>query len=102
MNEMQKSVQAFCSEHNLNAPPNARFLDLVSEIGEVAKEFLQATSYGQRDELKKNHAIIIEFGDLVFSLMALGNSLGVDAREALDLALDKYEERIKNKNTPSS
>jgi NTP pyrophosphatase (non-canonical NTP hydrolase) len=102
MNDMQTIVRDFCIKHNLGASKNSRLLDLVSETGELAKEFLKATSYGQKNDFIKNDKITLEFGDLFFSLLALANSLDIDAKDALFMALAKYEQRIKSKNSPSS
>lgn len=102
MNHMQIQVRDFCVKHSLESSKNARLLDVVSEIGELAKEFLKVTSYGQTDNIVSNEAIVLEFGDVFFSLLALGDSLDIDAQHALDLALAKYAMRINNKNSPAS
>ena len=60
------------------------------------------TAYGQKDDFLKTDSMTLEFGDVIFSLLALANSLDIDAQEALDLALAKYEKRIQAKNNPSS
>jgi hypothetical protein len=44
---MQGSVAAFVEEYGLEAPIHARTLDLVSEVGELAKEILEGTDYGR-------------------------------------------------------
>ena len=46
--EGQQRVAAFAQQHNLLHEPATHALDLVSEVGEVAKEILKATDYGQR------------------------------------------------------
>lgn len=102
MNDMQAIVRDFCLKNNLGSSKNARLLDLVSETGELAKEFLKITSYGQKDDFIKNNNITLEFGDVLFSLLALANSLDIDATNALELVLAKYEKRIQDKNNPSS
>ena len=102
MNDTQTLIRDFCLKHNLGSSKNARLLDLVSETGELAKEFLKATSYGKENDFLKNDSVTMEFGDVLFSLLALANSLDIDAQDALDLALAKYEQRINDKNSPSS
>lgn len=74
----QRRVAAFVEENGLEAPPEFRLLDLVSELGEVAKDAAESTDYGddpgalavQRDEL----------GDALFSLLALADALAKYAR----------------------
>jgi NTP pyrophosphatase (non-canonical NTP hydrolase) len=99
---MQTLVKDFCLKYKLDCSKNARLLDLISETGELAKEFLKVTAYGQKDDFLKTDSMTLEFGDVIFSLLALANSLDIDAQEALDLALAKYEKRIQAKNNPSS
>ena len=99
---MQEKVREFCRQHNLSSSSNARLLDLVSEVGELAKEFLKASSYGQNDVVVKNKDIVLELGDIIFSLLCLANSLDINIQESLDLVLLKYEKRICEKNNPSS
>lgn len=43
-----------------------------------------------------------ELGDALFSLLAVAESLEIDASEALDEALEKYETRIATKGDASS
>jgi NTP pyrophosphatase (non-canonical NTP hydrolase) len=68
-------------------------LDLLSELGEVAKEILKSTNYGSRgpeyrEEIKE------ELGDAFYSLINLANHYSVDLEEALALVLQKYEKRL--------
>ncbi|MCT4660790.1 MAG: hypothetical protein N4A40_02940 [Tissierellales bacterium] len=41
-------------------------------------------------------------GDALFSLIAFSNSVGVDAEDALKLALEKYEKRFFQKGSIGS
>ncbi len=97
MKEIQENIKQFCSTHNLASSVNGRILDLVSEVGEVAKEVLKASSYGQTETTFKNEALTLELGDVFFSFLCLANSLDIDAHSALELALAKYEKRLSEK-----
>jgi NTP pyrophosphatase (non-canonical NTP hydrolase) len=98
--EEQQQVADFVAHHDIEAPPTFRLLDLVSELGEVAKDVNESTGYGttpadvavSEDEL----------GDTLFALLALAEELDVDAGEALDTALAKYESRLETGDDPSS
>jgi len=94
MQDLQKKVQEFCNTHNLNTTPESRLIDVVSELGEVAKEILVASNYG-KNPLEKNEKIEMEIGDVVFSVIALSNALGIDTEEALEKVIIKYTERAK-------
>jgi len=90
--DAQDRVAAFVADNDLEAPPAYRLLDCASELGEVAKEINESTDYGADPE----DPIVAEdeIGDALFALLALAESVGVDADDALDTALSKYEARI--------
>ena len=65
MKEIQQKIKEFCKKHNLESPPEHRLLDVVSELGEVAKEVLKMTNYGRksleyREEIKSEIAAVAE------------------------------------------
>ena len=90
---MQGSVAAFVEEYGLEAPVEARTLDLVSEVGELAKEILGGTDYG-RAPFQTPEGWTGEVGDTLFALVCLANSTGVDLEAALNATLEKYCERL--------
>ncbi len=93
MNELQTTVADFVAAHGLETPICARLLDLVSEVGEVAKETLKGSAYGQVPfECPPGWAS--ELGDVLFSLFCLANSTGVDLDAELVAALGRYSERL--------
>ncbi|ELY91314.1 MazG nucleotide pyrophosphohydrolase [Natrialba hulunbeirensis JCM 10989] len=88
----QERVAEFIATHDLETPPEFRLLDLTSEVGELAKDANTSTEYGTKPaalELSSD-----EIGDVLFALLALAESVDVDADAALDEALAKYEERL--------
>ncbi len=100
MKSLQEQVKKFCRENNLNAPVEHRVLDLVSEVGEVAKEILKMSHYGKkpieyREELKS------ELGDVLYSLISIANSFDIDMEGALNEVLEKYRKRMQ-KGSPGS
>lgn len=97
----QERVAAFSDMHGLRAGAEARLLDLVSEVGEVAKEALAATRYGEepfhaREQWRE------ELADVFFSLIALANATGVDLDAALEGALAKYRDRLARRGDAGS
>lgn len=97
MKNAQQQVLNFARAHGLTLSAQGRFIDLASEVGELGKEILKATQYEtapfcDRKELAQ------EMGDCLFSILCLCGSLEIDAQEALDLALCKYEERFARKH----
>jgi len=91
--DFQRTVARFVERHELQIPVEARTLDLVSEVGELAKEVLKGTDYG-RKPFAPAEEWAGELGDAFFSLICVANGTGVNLRAALEGALAKYERRI--------
>lgn len=99
MDEQQR-VANFVDEHDLDADPAYRILDLTSEVGELAKDAAVSTDYGSDpDEVAVSDD---EVGDALFALLALAESLEIDAGEALETALAKYETRLEGSGSAGS
>jgi NTP pyrophosphatase (non-canonical NTP hydrolase) len=96
MTSWQQQVAIFAQQHNLLHDPSIHALDLVSEVGEIAKEVLLATDYGQRAAQFRSE-LAGEIGDALYSLLAFAESCGIDADDALEAALQKYERRLANR-----
>ena len=61
--DAQEAVAAFIRENNLGTPPDYRMIDLVSEVGEVAKDATEPTDYGTApDEIEIS---VDELGDVL-------------------------------------
>ena len=87
----QIRVADFLDDNDLRTPPANRVLDLVSEVGELAKNVNESTDYGASDGADVDRD---ELGDALFCLLALADELDYDAGVALDEALAKYADRI--------
>ena len=94
MKEIQQKIKEFCKKHNLESPPEHRLLDVVSELGEVAKEVLKMTNYG-RKSLEYREEIKSEIGDAIYSLITVANYFDINLDEALEMVFQKYEKRLK-------
>jgi NTP pyrophosphatase (non-canonical NTP hydrolase) len=89
----QNAVARFVERHQLETSVEVRALDLVSEVGEVAKEVLKGTAYG-REPFVPTDGWAGELGDAFFSLLCVANGTGVNLEAALQKAVQKYERRI--------
>ncbi len=97
----QKSVGQFMDAQGIHVDVNARLLDVLAEVGELAKEALKSTDYGKREFIPtKNWES--EMGDAFFSLITLANATDVDLETALGNVLVKYRRRIVETGTLSS
>lgn len=96
----QATVAAFVHQHDLEAPPAYRLLDVVAEVGEVATDAAESTGYGSDPAELTISAD--EFGDVMFSLLALAAAADIDAGAALEASMAKYEARIADSGTAAS
>lgn len=97
----QERVARFIADHDLGGDASTWVHDLQSELGEVSKEVLKASDYGNR-EPEFSADMRGEVGDLYFSLLGLADALGVDLSAALDEALEKYGERMEETGSAGS
>ena len=97
----QQHCRAFLTQHGLVHAPQIHTLDLVSEVGEVAKALLESNNYGKSPS-EPTVELEEELGDAFFSLIALAESLDVDLETALDKALSKYETRLAARGSAGS
>ena len=98
---MQQQVEDFIKEYQLSCGEKVRYMDLVSEIGELGKEIIKSTSYG-KEKFNLNEAVIEEMGDCIFSMLALCVELEINSNEALKYAIEKYESRFQQTSCISS
>ena len=97
---MQKLVEEFNklkSAHQTKMPVSARLLDIQSELGELAKEYLKPTKYGTSN-FEVTDDFKLEFGDVLYSLLSLAEETGVEAEECLKMVLAKYKARLEKNN----
>lgn len=104
MTNWQDRATNFAEKHNLTRPPGVYALDLLSELGEVAKEILLATDYGKRPFSPQSDQpdLAGELGDALYSLCLLAHASGVDLEEAFTITLNKYEQRWQQQGNPGS
>lgn len=99
----QAQVAGFCREHGIQSPTAARLLDLCSELGELAKLWLQGSNYGRSaDCMLDRSAWQCELGDVMFALLCLANETEVNVESALEQALQRYRNRIEAAGHPGS
>ncbi len=94
--ELQSIVRKFTEEKRLNSPLGARIMDLISEVGELSKEYLKATKY-EKEEFEKSEEWDSEIGDVLFSLICIANETDANLEDCLKYVLDKYEKRFNSK-----
>ncbi len=95
MNSIQEKVDELIKKYNLESSVEIRFIDLISELGELGKEVLKGNDYGKKDFCNTEN-LESEMGDTFFSLICVANVLNIDLQNALDNVLRKYENRFSN------
>ena len=95
MQDIQEKVNELIKKYNLESSTEIRFIDLVSEIGELGKEILKGNDYGKKN-FSNTDNIESEVGDVFFSLICVANDLNIDLTKALDKVLNKYKNRFSN------
>lgn len=90
---MQSRTAAFIRQNELDCTAETRYIDLISELGELGKELLKGSDYGRRERIP-TAGLQEELGDCLFSLLALCEALHIDAEDARRGALNKYAQRI--------
>lgn len=93
MKELQDKIKKFCKDNNLESPIEHRFIDLMSELGELSKEVLKMSNYG-RKKLEYRNEFKEEIWDVFYSLINLANCFDIDLEESLNCVLKKYEKRL--------
>lgn len=98
--DAQHRVAQFVDTHDLATDPVYRLLDVAAEVGELAADLNAGTDYGDRPDDATVAAD--EVGDAPFAVLALAESLDVDADAALDRSLARYADRLDATGDPGS
>lgn len=94
-------IEQLVNKYHVKCGFQMRYIDLVSEVGELGKSILNASRYG-REALQETSEIQMELGDCLFSLLALCAELRIDSEQAIMTAIEKYEKRYYNTGKISS
>lgn len=101
---MQNKVKQFNDKvtcHSKKMPVAGRILDIQSELGELAKEYLKNSNYDTKEFVLKED-FKEEFGDVLYALLSLANELEINSEECLDVVLNKLQSRIDKNNSMGS
>lgn len=90
-------LKDFITQYHLETRPAFSLLDIMSELGEVAKELLKGTNYGRGEDTTNRERMREEIGDLMFAVAYLCTLYDVDPEEAMWESVRKFEKRLKGK-----
>ena len=101
LNEAQARVDAWISQFEEGYwPPLANLARLVEEVGELARELNHRFGSKPKRDDEPNAELELELGDVLFVIITLANSQGIDLSNALERVLAKYEVRDSGRWTP--
>ena len=91
---ISEEVREFLNVSKTFSDTFVRLADIQSELGELSKEILKATRYGKTETPTRHESIEDEYGDLLFSVLALGVELKTDPEYSLRKSIEKYNKRL--------
>lgn len=81
-------------------PPLSILARLTEEVGELARELNHRYGAKPKKPEEPEADLALEIADILFVLISLANSQGIDLDEALGRVLEKYEVRDADRWTP--
>jgi NTP pyrophosphatase (non-canonical NTP hydrolase) len=97
----QKIVAEFVDQYGLRIDVIHHLLDLMSEVGELAKAALTTSAYGTQP-FRPTMAWAEELGDVLFALLCVANASEVKVEEALKRVIEQYRARLASGGSASS
>lgn len=94
--KMQQIVEDWVSQpqHKVKYfPPFEIVSQMCEELGEVAREVAHLHGFKKKKEGEKTDGLETEMGDLLFALMCLANSHGIDLSVAFEKSMNKKKTR---------
>ncbi len=101
MNSDQEIVKKFVKENDLESSIESRLIDLVSKLGELAKEINLSSNYG-KTSINKSDRLLEELGDVYYSLLTVAEYFDEDISVLLKKVIEKYQKRLKKGRFSSS
>ena len=103
LKEAQDRVDAWISRFEEGYwPPLDNLARLMEEVGELAREINHRFGSKPKKDDEADQELSLELADILFVLITLANSQGIDLSEAFERVLEKYETRDAERWTPRS
>lgn len=94
LGEAQARVDAWISQFEEGYwPPLANLARLIEEVGELGRELNHRFGHKPKRDEEPEQDLALEIGDVLFVLITLANSQGIDLSDALVRVLEKYRVR---------
>lgn len=103
LQEMQNEVDQYIGQFKEGYfSPLAMTARLTEELGELAREINHFYGEKKKKADEKEKTVEEELGDLLFVIICLANSLGIDLQDAHDRVMQKFNTRDKDRWTKKS
>jgi NTP pyrophosphatase (non-canonical NTP hydrolase) len=94
LRELQERVHAWIGQFQEGYwSPLANLARLVEEVGELARELNHLHGPKRRKPEEAAGDLALELADILFVLVAIANSQGIDLEQAMERTLAKYQGR---------
>ena len=90
---MENLVKQFNEKYMEPLQPNIRIQDIMSEIGELAKEVVKIQDYENKN-FEINDDLILEYGDALYTLLSFELENNIDIDLVIKKIIDKYKSRF--------
>ena len=98
--EMEEKVHTYISQYKEGYfSPLALIARLTEEVGELAREINHTHGEKPKKASESEQSIEEEIGDIIFVLICLSNSLGLDIGKGFHETMSKYSTRDKDRWT---
>jgi NTP pyrophosphatase (non-canonical NTP hydrolase) len=92
--ELQQRVDTWISQFEEGYwPPLSMLARLTEEVGELAREINHHYGHKPKKQNEPAGEIALEVADIIFVLVCLCNSLGIDLGDAFERVMQKYDAR---------
>ena len=98
MKDIQKKVDDWVDQYKIGYwNPADNMVHLIEEVGELAREVMHRFGPKKKKDSEGDGDIGEEMADVMFSLICLANSLGIDLDEEFDKVMEKINTRDKDR-----
>ena len=93
MKDILNTLDTLLIKADAKMDPISRMLDISSEVGELSKEILKSTKYGEKEFIMTNE-FQEEYGDVLYSVLSMGIENGIDVEANINKMIKKMNSRF--------
>ena len=93
MKDILNTLNELLIKADAKMDPQSRMMDISSEVGELNKEVLKSTKYGEKEFIMTNE-FQEEYGDVLYSVLSMGIENGIDIEANIKKMIKKMNSRF--------